>query len=142
MKRKALYITRNPKYWGRSTSSRQDLISNVLRQKFDLDCLFDFLQLDEKIMQDYALLVTHLPNNHSLEGKFVINSEGLNKIKRIHKENPNLVVVIYTGAERDYIGDEDLKNIGVDRVIRKRHLDHIDYDIKELSDCLDTCFRL
>ena len=149
MKKKILYIDKNPDDYGndenfRIHSVREDYILNGLRESYDVKMIYNLHseELETVLNQEnFDLLLTHLP----FHPKLFNYEDSLRKLEGIIKNYSEMRVVVYTGADPRSVNYVHLKRIGVRGIVRKKIDDKWGSDKAEdfdnIKKCLERIFR-
>jgi len=136
-KKKVLYVDQNP-YDFKSPNSReihierQNMIKNDLKEEYSILNLYNLHSEDlERNIKYFEpdLLLTHLPYNFM--GTY---TDSIKILKNLIGKYNKMIPVVYTGASKKSVSDEELNIIGVKAVIRK--IDN-EEDRRNVSECLE-----
>ena len=97
-RKKILFVNRNPMYWKEHDivvewAERANRIIDAFREEYDVEQLINLLNVKDIDIAsgDYDVMITHLQDDPK-EKKVFDFRLSLDRLRRIHKENPELLI--------------------------------------------------
>lgn len=140
---KLIYIDRDPKFWinPHTVKDCQERIDQLKESLKDYTVITRYNILDLRIQfvswKNYKALITHLQEDPTK--KLFDYEKSIEKIKTIHDNfNPDMKIIVYTGASEKSASDEQIYQAGVSRIIRKSK---IEQDILKIKPALEELIQ-